>query len=442
MANVIRNGRRLAVFVALLFALSGRAQAETLTIASVNSPDILRMQTLSGDFKRTHPDIDLQFVTYEEAILRQKLTTDISTNSGQFDVLMIGTYEVPIWAKQGWLAPLDDLGPGYDEADLLPPIRNGLSLDGKLYASPFYGESSMLFYRKDLFAKAGLSMPAQPTWDFVTEAAHKLTDRAAQVYGACLRGKPGWGDNMAFIVPIVNAYGGRIFDEAWKPQFDQPEWKHGVSMYVKLLQDSGPPGAASNSFNENLSLFSSGHCGMWVDATVAAGTLNDPKQSAVADRVGFAPAPCQVTCKDANWLWAWALAVPNSSRKKKAAETFISWATDKHFIDLVAADAGWVNAPPGTRTSLYQNPDYLKAAPFAKPTLAAIDSADPGLNGTLKAKPYYGVQFAAIPEFQGIGTTVGQLIAGALTGQTTVDAALAKAQSSSERAMQRAGYYK
>ena len=427
---------------ALLLALCGMGRAETLTIASVNSPDILRMQTLSGDFRQAHPDIDLQFVTYEEAILRQKLTTDIATNSGQFDVMMIGTYEVPIWAKQGWLAPLDDLGAGFDEADLLPPIRDGLSSDGKLYASPFYGESSMLFYRKDLFAKAGLTMPAQPTWDFVREAAHKLTDKAAGVYGACLRGKPGWGDNMAFVVPIVNAYGGRIFDEAWRPQFDQPEWKQGVSMYVKLLQDDGPPGAAANSFNENLALFSAGHCGMWVDATVAAGTLSDPKQSSVADTVGFAQAPCQVTCKDANWLWAWALAVPTSSKKRAAAETFVAWATGRHFVDLVAAKAGWVNAPPGTRKSLYENPDYLKAAPFAKPTLSAIDSADPGLNGTLKPKPYYGVQFAAIPEFQGIGTTVGQLIAGALSGQTTVDAALARAQSSSERVMQRAGYIK
>jgi sorbitol/mannitol transport system substrate-binding protein len=439
----MRTALRILASAGILAGLAWPAMADDtkLTIATVNNGDMIRMQSLTDDFKAKNPGIDVQWVTLEENMLRQRVTTDIATKGGQFDVLTIGTYEVPIWAKKGWLVPLDNLGNDYDVADLLPAIRTGLSVDNKLYAAPFYGESSMMMYRKDLFAKAGLTMPDQPTWDFVKAAAAKITDPATETYGICLRGKAGWGENMAFLTTLANAFGARWFNEQWKPEFDGPEWKAALTFYVDLMKNYGPPGASSNGFNENLALFDSGKCGMWVDATVAASFVSDPKQSKVADQVGFAPAPCEVTCKGANWLWAWSLAIPSGSQKVEAAEKFIAWATGKEYLQLVAAKQGWANVPPGTRKSLYENPDYLKAAPFAAMTLKAIDTADP-ITGTLKPKPYIGVQFAAIPEFQGIATTVGQMFAAALSGESTVDAALASAQASTTRAMTKAGYIK
>jgi len=105
---------------------------------------------------------------------------------------------VPIWAKKNWLVPLDNLGADYDVGDLLPKIRDAVSVSGKLYAAPFYGESSMVMYRTDLFQKAGLKMPESPTWDFVIDAAKKLTDKSAGVYGICLRGKAGWARTWRF----------------------------------------------------------------------------------------------------------------------------------------------------------------------------------------------------------------------------------------------------
>ena len=270
-------------------------------------------------------------MTLEENVLRQKVTTDIATKGGQFDVLTIGTYEVPIWAKQGWLVPLDNLGADYDVDDLLPAIRAGLSVDGKLYAAPFYGESSMVMYRKDLFEKAGLTMPDAPTWDFIADAARKITDKANEIYGICLRGKAGWGENMAFLTAMSNSFGARWFDENWKPQFDQPEWKDTLDFYVKLMKDAGPPGASSNGFNENLALFNSGKCGMWIDATVAASFVTNPKESKVADKVGFALAPDNGLGKRGNWLWAWSLAIPAGSQKAEAAQKFIAWATGKDY---------------------------------------------------------------------------------------------------------------
>jgi polyol transport system substrate-binding protein len=388
-----------------------------------------------------NPDITLQWVTLEENVLRQKVTTDIATKGGQYDILTIGTYEVPIWAKNGWLVALDNLGADYDVNDLLPPIRAGLSYDGKLYAAPFYGESSYTMYRKDLMEKAGLTMADKPTWDQIKEAADKMTDRANGINGICLRGKAGWGENMAFLTTLANSFGARWFDEKWQPQFDSPEWHDAIQFYVDLMKADGPAGASSNGFNENLTLFQQGKCGMWIDATVAGSFVTDPTNSTVADKVGFALAPDKGLGKRANWLWAWSLAIPAGSKKADAAEKFIAWATSKHYEELVASKEGWANVPPGTRTSLYNNTDYTSAAPFAAMTLASIDAADPQ-HPTVKPVPYTGVQFVAIPEFQGLGDTVGQIFSAALAGQTSVDDALKQAQDVATRTMTKAGYIK
>lgn len=432
---------RLALAAGVLLASTALAAAETLTIATVNNGDMIRMQKLTDDFTAKNPGIELEWVTMEENVLRQKVTTDIATKGGQYDIMTIGTYEVPIWAKQGWLVGLDDLGADYDADDLLPAIRGGLTVDGTLYASPFYGESSMVMYRTDLFEQAGLEMPDAPTWDFVADAARKITDKDGEIYGVCLRGKAGWGENMAFLTATANSFGARWFDMDWKPQFDGEAWKTTLQFYVDLMNDAGPPGASSNGFNENLALFQSGNCGMWIDATVAASFVTNPEESQVADKVGFALAPDNGLGKRGNWLWAWSLAVPAGSAKQDAAKTFIAWATSKDYLALVAEKEGWANVPPGTRTSLYENPAYQEAAPFAAMTLGSINSADP-TQPTVDPVPYVGVQFVAIPEFQGLGTAVGQQFSAALAGTTSVEQALQNAQTLTEREMKRGGYIK
>ena len=420
---------------------AGPAVAETVTIATVNNGDMIVMQKLSSGFEEQHPDIDLEWVVLEENVLRQRVTTDIATEGGQFDVMTIGTYEVPIWAAEGWLEPIDDLGEDYDIEDVLAPVRDGLSYEGTLYALPFYAESSMMFYRKDLFDEAGIKVPEQPTWEEVRGWAEQLHDPGNEVYGICLRGKPGWGENMAFVSTLVNTFGGQWFNNDWEPQLDSEPWQEAVSFYVDLLSNYGPPGASSNGFNENLALFSTGKCAMWIDATVAAGMLFNPAQSQVADKLGFAQAPVDKHPKGSNWLWSWALGIPATSDAKDAAKTFVAWATSKDYIEMVGESEGWVAVPPGTRTSTYERSEYQDAAPFAGFVLKAIETADP-INTTAEPKPYSGVQYAGIPEFQAIGTQVGQMIAAALTGQMQVEQALSAAQRSTERTMQQAGYPK
>ncbi|WP_285407280.1 sugar ABC transporter substrate-binding protein [Pseudomonas sp. FR229a] len=414
--------------------------AQTLTIATVNNSDMIRMQKLSKTFESEHPDIKLNWVVLEENVLRQRLTTDIATQGGQFDVLTIGMYEAALWGGKGWLEPMKDLPASYALDDVFPSVREGLSVKGSLYALPFYAESSITYYRTDLFKDAGLTMPERPTWEEIAGFAEKLTQKDKEQYGICLRGKAGWGENMALVTTVANAYGARWFDEQWKPEFSGPEWKNALNFYVNTMKKSGPPGASSNGFNENLALFNSGKCAIWVDASVAGSFVTDKTQSKVADHVGFTFAPHQVTDKGSEWLYSWALAIPTSSKAKDAAKTFSAWATSKEYGELVAKTDGIANVPPGTRASTYSDA-YMSAAPFAKVTLESLKAADPS-KPTLKPVPYIGIQLVTIPEFQAVGTQVGKLFSAALIGQTTVDQALAAAQQTTEREMKRAGYPK
>jgi len=421
-------------------AFSTSASATDLVIATVNNGHMIEMQKLTKHFEQANPDIQVKWVTLEEGVLRQRVTTDIATKGGQFDVMTIGMYETPIWAKKGWLQEIKT-DAAYDVDDLLPAVRSALSQEGKLFAAPFYGESSMLMYRKDLADKAGITVPERPTWPQIKELAAKIHNPAAGVYGICLRGKPGWGDNMAFLSTLVNTFGGQWFDMGWKPQIDTKPWKDAITFYVDLMKAYGPPGSSANSFNEILALYNEGKCGMWIDATIAASFISDPKQSKVADKVAFAMAPTMVTPKGANWLWSWNLAIPAGSKKVEAAQKFVTWATSKEYIALVGKTNGWANVPTGTRKTTYANPEFQKLARFAAAEKMAIDTANPN-DSTLPRSPYVGVQFAAIPEFQAIGIAVGQQMSAALGGKTSVAEALKASQLAADREMRKAGYYK
>jgi sorbitol/mannitol transport system substrate-binding protein len=429
--------RHLLAGAAMLAMGAGAASAATITIATVNNGDMIKMQKLAPKWEAATGN-KINWVVLEENVLRQRVTTDISTKGGQFDILTIGSYETPIWGKQGWLVPLD-FPASYDLADVFPGVRDALSNGGKLYAAPFYAESSFTLYRKDLFDAAGLKMPEKPTYDEIAQFADKLTDKSKEQYGICLRGKAGWGENMALVDTLVNGFGGQWFDVKWDAQLNTKPWHDALTWYVDLLHRDGPPGVTSNGFNENLALFTTGHCGIWIDATSAAGLVYDKTTSQVWDKTAFAAAPHGVTSNGTGWFWAWAMGVPTTSKNQDAAKSFLAWSTSKEYIKLVGDTFGYTVLPPGTRISTYATPDYLKAAPFAETVKASILTADitkPSVNPV----PYVGIQYVAIPEFQAMGTQVGQLVASALAGQSTVDATLKQAQDSVSSTMEQAGY--
>ena len=424
------------------------AASETLTIATVNNPQMIDMQHAVGDFEKK-TGITVSFQTLPENTLRQKVTADVATGGGQFDIATVGQFEIPFWAKNKWI---DDLQPyfakmdaksraDYDLADIVPNVRKAVSVHNDVYALPFYAESSMTYYNQRLFAAAHLTMPLHPTWDQITAFAKRLNDPSKNQYGICLRGLPGWGEMGAPLTTVINTFGGEWFNEQWQPQLTSSPTKDAIAFYVDTLKKYGEPGASSSGFTECETDFSQGKVAMWVDATSASGQVTDAANSKVAHDVGFAYSPTKVTPLGSHWLWTWTLAMESSSKHKDAAFKFLTWATDKHYIGLIASQKGWGNVPPGTRTSTFNNANYKRAVPYGNIILSSINTADP-THSTLHKVPYVGVQFADIPEFQQIGTQTTQNLAAAVAGSATVDAQLALSQQQAERVMTQAGYLK
>lgn len=409
-----------------------------LVIGTVDNADMLAMRQLAGEYEALRPKVRLHWRVMDEGTLRTRLLSDLAIGDGQFDIATLGAYEVPLWAKRGWLAPLPTLPASYDVDDLFSGVRAGLTHAGQLFALPFYAESSVTYYRTDLFKAAGLTLPPKPTWDDIARAAAQLHKPEAGIYGICLRGRPGWGESLALVGTMVNAYGGRWFDERWRAELTSPAWDAAVTMYANLLRRHGPPSPERNGYNENLRLFATGRCAMWVDATVAAGMLFDARRSQVSAHVAVAASPRAKTDRGAAWLWSWALAVPQTSAQRAEAQDFIAWATSRAYIQAVARRYGWLAVPPGTRKSTYLNPDYRAVAPFHAAVQAAL-GGDAGLPAALH--PHYtGVQYVGIPEFPAIGGQVAAEIARVLTGQQTVEQALQRAQAVANAAVMAAGY--
>jgi sorbitol/mannitol transport system substrate-binding protein len=410
----------------------GGTGAGTVTVAIVANPQMRDIQELTDEFHREHPDIEVRYVTLPENEARARITQDVATKAGQFDVVMIGTYEAPIWGRNDWLTDLTPYAredTEYDVDDLMPAVRKGLSADGKLYAVPFYGESSFLMYRRDLFEQAGLTMPERPTWTQVAEFARKLKtpDRA----GICLRGLPGWGEQLAPLNTVINTFGGRWYDENWNAQLTSPATAKAVTFYLDLIKEAGEPGAPNAGFSECLTAYTQGQAAMWYDATVAAGSLEDPKVSSVVGKNGYAPAPVMET-EWSGWLWAWSLAIPKTAKDPDAAWEFVSWATSKEYIRMVGERLGWERVPPGSRLSTYEIPEFTEAsAGSADVTLDALRTVDP-TKATVEPVPYTGVQYVQIPEFQDLGTSVSQQFAAVLAGNQSVEEALETAQSEAE----------
>ncbi|WP_159622763.1 ABC transporter substrate-binding protein [Ruania rhizosphaerae] len=411
-------------------AVGGGEGQEQIVVAIVSNPQMQDAISLQDEFRAEHPDIDVRFVSLPENEARAKITASVATGGGEFDVVMISNYETPMWAANGWienLQPYAEATEGYAPEDFVPSVAGALSYDGDLYSVPFYGESSFLAYREDVFAEQGLTMPERPTWAEVRDVAAQLHDPEAGFSGICLRGLAGWGEVMAPLTTVMNTYGGSWFDADWNAQLDSPEVHAAVSDYVSLVRDYGQPGAATSGFGDCLTRFSQGNAAMWYDATSMVSSVEDPSSSTVAGNVGYVPAPVQET-ESAGWLYSWSLAIPTTSEHTDAAWDFVSWMTSPDYIQLVGDELGWERVPPGSRLSTYEIPEYAEIAQaYSEPTLTSMGLASPE-NSFTEPVPYPGIQFVGIPEFQDLGTRVGQQMSAAIAGQITVDQALEQSQ--------------
>ncbi|TJZ44205.1 sugar ABC transporter substrate-binding protein [Streptomyces piniterrae] len=412
------------------FGDASKGGSHTINVLMVNNPQMVDLQRLTAEHFTKKTGIKVNYTVLPEDDLRDKMSQDFSTQAGQYDVASLSNYETPIYALNGWLAPLSDQAAKdakFDQKDILAPLRKSLTaVDGKMYAEPFYGESSFLMYRKDLLKAAGLSMPKKPTWQQVADMAAKLDGSRKDLKGICLRGQPGWGQVIAPLSTVVNTFGGTWFTEDWKAKLDSPEFAKATQFYVDLVRKHGEAGAPQAGYTECLNDMQQGKVAMWYDATAGAGSL-ESSDSKVAGKVGYAPAPVEKT-DSSGWLYTWAWGVQKASKNQDAAWKFISWASSKEYEELVGNKLGWAKVPGGKRASLYENPKYVReSGAFAQPTKDAISSARPDDPG-VQPRPAPGIQFVGVPEFADLGTKVSQEVSSAIAGKQTVSEALEKSQ--------------
>ncbi|GAA4721294.1 sugar ABC transporter substrate-binding protein [Pedococcus ginsenosidimutans] len=417
---------------------AGGGGADSINVLMVNNPQMVDLQKLTADNFTKQTGIRVNFTVLPENDVRDKISQEFSSQAGQYDVASLSNFEIPIYAKAKWIAPLDPYlakDTAFDQADILKPMTTSLSSNGKIYGEPFYGESSFLMYRKDVLAKKGVTMPAKPTWQQVADIAAKVDGAEPGMKGICLRGQPGWGQLFAPLTTVVNTFGGTWFTKDWKPGVNAPEFRSAVQFYVDLVRAHGEKGAPQAGFTECLNNLVQGKVAMWYDATSAAGSL-EAQDSPTKGKFGYAPAPV-VKTDSSGWLYAWSWSIQQASTKKDNAWKFISWASGKQYEQLVGSKLGWTKVPAGKRASTYENADYLKvASAFAEPTRAAIEAADPE-NPGVQPRPAIGIQFVDIPEFPDLGTQVSQDVSSAIAGKTTVNEALDKGQQLAEDVAER-----
>jgi sorbitol/mannitol transport system substrate-binding protein len=438
----MRRGAGLAPTIVLTLAVTGCAGwgggpggggPNSINVLMVNNPQMVDLQQLTAEHFTAETGITVNFTVLPENDVRDKISQEFSSQAGQYDVATLSNFEIPIYANSEWVAPLDDYvaaDTAFDQSDILPPMTESLSADGKLYGEPFYGESSFLMYRKDVLSAAGIEMPAKPTWPEVADIAAEVDGAQPGMAGICLRGQPGWGQIFAPLTTVVNTFGGTWFTEDWQAEVDGEGFRKAVDFYVDLVREHGETGAPQAGFTECLNNLVQGNAAMWYDATSAAGSL-EAADSPVRGKIGYAAAPV-VETDSSGWLYAWSWSIQQASTKKDNAWKFISWASSREYEELVGSELGWSRVPAGKRASTYQNPEYLQeAGAFAQPTLEAILNADPNDPG-VQPRPAPGIQFVGIPEFPNLGTQASQEVSSAIAGKTSVDAALERGQQLAE----------
>ncbi|MGY1693203.1 ABC transporter substrate-binding protein [Geodermatophilus sp. SYSU D01105] len=412
---------------------------DTIDVLMVNNPQMIDLQQLTAEHFTAETGITVNYTVLPENDVRDKISQEFSSQAGQYDVATVSNFEVPIYARSGWIAPLDDYvaaDADFDQDDVLGPLTTSLTGDdGVLYGEPFYGESSFLMYRTDVLEAAGIQMPERPTWQEVADIAAAVDGTQPGMAGICLRGQPGWGQVFAPLTTVVNTFGGTWFTADWQPQVNGEGFREATQFYVDLVREYGETGAPQAGFTECLNNVVQGNAAMWYDATSAAGSL-EAADSPVRGKMGYVAAPVVETASS-GWLYAWSWAIQQASAKHDAAWEFISWASSREYEELVGEELGWSEVPAGKRASTYANPDYLaEASAFAAPTLAAIEAADPN-NPGVQERPAPGIQFVGIPEFPDLATQVSQDVSSAIAGRMTVDQALDRGQELAEDVAQR-----
>jgi multiple sugar transport system substrate-binding protein len=382
----------MGVWCALLLLSAATAQAmdwqihKGTAIRAMFSKGALggMIESFLPDFEK-QTGIKVQFETFPEDQFRQKVLLELGAGTGALDVYwtFAANEGLKFW-RSGWYEPMDEYlknakltDPAYDLADFSKKALQGNAYDGKLMGLPLHQNTSMLYYRKDVFEKHKLKVPQ--TLQELEETAKKLhnTEEGGQkLVGTVMRGKGAAATSQW--APYFLSLGGSWLDKAGKPAINSPEAVQAFDLYGRLLRAAGPPGAVNYHWYETVSLFSQGKAAMFTEANIRMPLLEDAAKSQVAGKVGYAMFPAGPAGRKPT-MEVGSVAVSSKSKKKEAAYLFAQWITSKE-----AALRLQMKGIPVPRASAWKDSRFLaemkKHPDWIEASLKSLDIADTNYN--------------------------------------------------------------
>jgi len=329
----------------------------TLRMVGANHPWQVAITPLLADFE-AETGIKVEFESYGEDQLNQKLTTEFTAGSSDIDVFMQRPLqEARVMQMNGWYEDLTACvsDPDYDFEDFAAGAIGTETVNGVLTGIPIVTEQEVLYYRKDLLEEAGLAVPT--TLDELKAAAEALTDRDNEMYGFVARGQR--SPLVTQFSSFLYSNGGDWFDENRQATINAPEALAAIELYSTLLREYGPPGVLNMSWPQAVAVFAQGNAALYTDASSIYANLLDPELSMVADKTGVAVFPAGPAGSIMYNVTSWGLSMSSGSDNKEAACEFIKWATSKEIVLKTQSEG----AVPGARESVWADPAGAAAFP-------------------------------------------------------------------------------
>src|SRR5712691_8632782 len=434
-----------ATAIGSMLAAAGKASAadsrlyagKTVNILIAAEGDDLGVQDKLGTIKKRF-GIDLKYTALAVGPLIEKANQNLKAPTSSFDAIMVLGFTVAQMVGGGYFAPLNSrlkkVPKGYDFPKDFPAgelqyvgyfDRAKGAFGGKtLYLIPgLHGGSVILFYRKDLFASAGLKPPT--TWAEYLTAAEKLN--TGGVAGNSLIAKS--GDVSMFLVDwftrFINQPGAQLMSGSpqaknYTPRLTSPQAVAALDHMVICVKFASP-GVHSYDFTVSTNAFSAGKTAMMMIWSTIAGPVYNPASSKVAAKVDVAVPPGGGKAVRGGW----GMGIPKNAKNKDAAWTVITYLTSKEWEQYQTAK---YQTDP-TRNSTFFSPAMNKKLPYLNTAGKVFQKAQI-------------LQIANIPETFELITDAAEEFAAALSGSSSAAAAAKKANDRWIGVLKRGGHLK
>lgn len=354
----------LLVLVLILGSCTAFAQEEkpyagvTLNVLDVSYGATNAMKAYIADFEEL-TGIKVNFEVVEHASLTTKQEMELGMGSDAYDVMHICADKVTKYANAGWVEDLTGYlndptmtdPAAFKYEDMWEAARKVFVRGEGIYGIPVSTETTILFYRSDIFEELGLTAPT--TWDEV-EACAKVIEEKTDLDGIGIRTRKGAGINMYLVPSFTWGYGAAFLDESGKAIINDAKFVQGVSKYASLMQNYGPAGYGDLTHNELYPMFAQGTLAMYYDSNHMFSNFQNAEISTVIGKWDAVSVPAGPEKKAAN-AFSHGLCIPVNSANKGAAWEYIKWYTGVESQKKLALEAGFCGT---VRQELLNLPEY------------------------------------------------------------------------------------